>query len=248
MKGLLFFLAGFVLLPGSVYMLLAANFGALKGYLIAGVAFFGFLILLSATWSFGLPETPALTGPKGTDPSFKPFAKGDAVASKFGRIGDFQGSSGNGWSGQPAEPTNGAKLSATDEALKADLDTAKQAAVQTLIDDTNKNIKDSSKELDVTNLDPKVFYTIDHGTTVVAIVISPKEPPQGSGLEKPTFAPITSFAYKDPGAPKLPSLLFLGGAILLFALHVVLLGLVERRRPLGKVLTPTPEARAPARV
>ena len=35
MKGLLVVLTGFVFLPGSVYMLLASNFGALKGYLIA---------------------------------------------------------------------------------------------------------------------------------------------------------------------------------------------------------------------
>ena len=54
MKGLLVVLTGFVFLPGSVYMLLAANFGALKGYLIAATAFFGFLIMLSAVWLFGL--------------------------------------------------------------------------------------------------------------------------------------------------------------------------------------------------
>jgi hypothetical protein len=246
-KGFLFFATGFICLPGSVYLLLAANFGALKGYLIAGVAFFGFLILLSATWTFGLPGTPALTGPKGTDPSYKAFAKGDPAASRFAKVAEFQGGAGNGWSAAPVEPQGGGKLSAADEALKGDLDTAKQAAVQALITSVNQGIKDSSKELDVTNLDPKAFYTTDHGTTVAAVVISPKQPPAGSGLQKPNFAPITTFAYKDPGAPKLPSLLFLGAAILLFALHVLLLGRVERRRPLGQVLTPG-EARAPARV
>ena len=38
MKGILVVLTGFVLLPGSVFMLLSANFGALKGYLIAATS------------------------------------------------------------------------------------------------------------------------------------------------------------------------------------------------------------------
>jgi hypothetical protein len=61
-KGILVVLTAFVLLPGSVFMLLAANFGALKGYMIAATAFFGFLALLSAVWLFGLPGTTPLTG------------------------------------------------------------------------------------------------------------------------------------------------------------------------------------------
>ena len=52
MKGILVVVTAFVLLPGSVFMLLAVNFGALKGYLIAATAFFGFLALLSAVTGF----------------------------------------------------------------------------------------------------------------------------------------------------------------------------------------------------
>lgn len=248
MKGLLLFGTGFICLAGSVFMLLAANFGALKGYLIAAVAFFGLLIVLSATWTFGLPGTPALTGPKGTPASLKELTREDPVASRFPKVDDFQGA-GNGWSAAPAEPEGG-KLSAADEELKADLDTARQAAVQALITERNKNVTDSSKELDVTNLDAKSFYTTDDGTTVAAIVISPKEPPAGSGLVKPDFSPVTVFAYKDTGAPLLPSYLFLAGSAVLFVVHLLLLGLAERRRPLGAVLTPgrAAPARARARV
>ncbi len=246
MKGLLLFGTGFICLAGSVFMLLAANFGALKGYLIAAVAFFGLLIVLSATWTFGLPGTTALTGPKGTPASLKEFTREDPVASRFPKVDDFQGAAGNGWSAAPAEPEGG-KLSAADEELKADLDTARQAAVQALITERNKNVTDSSKELDVTNLDAKSFYTTGDGTTVAAIVISPKEPPAGSGLVKPGFAPVTVFAYKDTGAPLLPSYLILAGSAVLFVVHLLLLGLAERRRPLGAVLTPGHEAPARAR-
>jgi hypothetical protein len=229
-KGILVVLTGFILLPGSVIMLLSANFGALKGYLIGATAFFGFLAMLSAVWLFGLPGTTPLTGPKGTQPTFKFFTLEDPAAGKYDSVRNFQGGAGNGWQQAPA--AEGAQGGAQ-ETLRADLDVAKQTALSKLINDTNKGNKDSSKDLDVTNLDAKAFYTIQNGTEVAAIVISPKQPPAGSGLQKPTFAPKATFAYRDPGAPYLPSLLFLIGALVLFVVHTLALGLVERRRPLG---------------
>ena len=74
MKGILVVLTGFILLPGSVIMLLSANFGALKGYLIGAICFFGFLTMLTFIWTFGLPGTVPLTGPVGPQPTFKQFA------------------------------------------------------------------------------------------------------------------------------------------------------------------------------
>jgi hypothetical protein len=236
-KGLLVVLAGFVFLPGSVWMLLAANFGALKGYLIAATAFFGFLVMLSAVWLFGIPGTTPLTGPKGTAPTFKFFTLEDPVAATYDGVRDFQGGAGGGWQEAPAEAEEG-----TPEAtLKADLDVARQTAVEDLKDEFNKDVEDSSEELDVINLDPKVFYTVQDGTEVAAIVISPKTPPAGSGLKRPDFAPKTFFAYRDPGSPYLPSILFLAGSLVLFLAHMLLLGVAERRRPLGVAQRPAAE-------
>jgi hypothetical protein len=243
-KGAALVLTALILLPGSVWMLLAANFGALKGYLIAATALFGFMIMLSATWAFGLPGTPSLTGPVGKQPAFIQFSKNDPAAQRFDRVSSFQGAAGNGWSAAPGE----GELSTEDELLKADLDTAKQAALSDFIAEQNKDVKDSSREVDVTNTDTKVFYTKQDGTTVAAVVISPKEPPANSGLRKPTFAPASLFAYRDPGAPALPSYLFLAGSTLLFLLHAFLLAVVERRRPLGAALSPQAEPRTTARV
>jgi hypothetical protein len=245
-KGAALVLIAFVFLPGSVWMLLAANFGALKGYLISAIAFFGFLIMLSATWAFGLPGTPALTGPVGKQPSFARFTGDDPVANRYSRVKAFMGNASNGWEAAPAETEGGGPLSEADELLKADLDTAKQAALSAFIAERNKGVKDSSQELDVVNTDAKVFHTTQNGTTLAAVVISPKEPPDNSGLRKPTFSPVAVFAYKDAGAPALPSYLFLAGSALLFLLHVWLLSLVERRRPLGAVLSPQTEQRATA--
>jgi hypothetical protein len=230
-KGILIVATAFLLLPGSVFMLLAVNFGALKGYLIAATAFFGFLILLSATWLFGLPGTTPLTGPKGTAPTFRFFTLDDPAASRFDSVRSFQGGAGNGWQEAPAAAAG--EQGGAEETLRADLDVARQTAVSTLIEETNKDNKDSSKDLDTTNLDAKAFYTIQDGTEVAAIVISPKDPPEGSGLQRPTFEPKTTFAYRDPGAPSLPSQLFLVGSVVLFVVHMLALGLVERRRPLG---------------
>jgi hypothetical protein len=243
-KGLLVVLTAFVFLPGSVYMLLAANFGALKGYLIAATAFFGFMVMLSAIWTFGLPGTPALTGPKGVEPTFKFFTIDDPAAATYDSVRDFQGGAGNGWQ---AAPEGEAEAGSEEGSLQADLQTASQRAVADLIEETNRDIEDSSEELDVTNLDAKAFYTIQDGTEVAAIVISPKDPPEGSGLQRPDFAPKTTFAYRDPGAPYLPSILFLVGSLVLFVVHMLLLGWVERRRPLGGPQTPAAEGeRQPA--
>jgi hypothetical protein len=248
-KGALVLAIAVLLLPGSVIMLLSANFGALKGYLIGGAAFFGFVFMLSLIWTFGLPGTPALTGPKGTDPSFKQFQASSSTASKYPQVQQFQGSEGNGWIPEPAEPEGGGKLPADQEKLRADLETAKQSIMQQLITGTNKGVKDSSRELDVTNLDAKVFYNTRGGTELAAVVVSGKEPPAGSGLRKPTFAPKTFFAYRDPGAPYLPSLIIMGLSLALLVVHVVGLGIAENRRPLGlPPRTPEPAGRAASRV
>ena len=238
MKGLLVVLTAFVFLPGSVFMLLASNFGALKGYLIAAVGFFGFMVMLSAVWLFGIPGTTPLTGPKGTQPTFKFFTVDDPVAATYDSVRDFQGGAGNGW--QPA-PEGEFEEGTPEATLRADLDTARQTAVQDLIEETNADIEDSSEELDATNVSAEVFYTIQDGTEVAAVVISPATPPEGSGLQRPDFAPKTFFAYRDPGSPYLPSILFLVGSVVLFLVHLFLLGVAERRRPLGQALTPTTE-------
>ena len=243
MKGIAVVVTAFVLLPGSVYMLLASNFGALKGYLIAATAFFGFLTMLSAVWLFGIPGTTPLTGPKGTQPSFKFFTLNDPAAATYDSVHDFQGGAGGGW--QP-EPTGDFEEGSPEATLKSDLDTARQTAVSDLIEKTNADVKKSSEELDVTNLDAKTYYTIQDGTEVAAIVISPKTPPAGSGLQRPDFAPVTTFAYRDPGNPYLPSIIFLVASVILFLVHMVLLGVAERRRPLGVGLTPGEGDRVPA--
>ena len=52
-KGALAVVVAFILFIGSIYLLLAAVFGRRMGYLVLAVSFFGWMILFSATWTFG---------------------------------------------------------------------------------------------------------------------------------------------------------------------------------------------------
>jgi hypothetical protein len=80
-------------------------------------------------------------------------------------------------------------------------------------------------------------------------VVSGKKPPAGSGLSKPTFAPKNFFAYRDPGAPYLPSLIVMAVSFVLLVAHILGLGAAERRRPLGAVpRTAEAAGRTPSRV
>ena len=84
--------------------------------------------MLSAVWLFGIPGTTPLTGPKGTQPSFKFFTINDAAASTYDSVRDFQGGAGNGWEPDPeGEVTQGSP----EATLNADLDTPRQRPSKT---------------------------------------------------------------------------------------------------------------------
>jgi hypothetical protein len=74
LKGGLTTVMAFVLFVGSVLLVLSAVFGRKMGYLVLAVGFFGWMILLSAVWTFGFysqgPDTPVNLGPRGTEPSW----------------------------------------------------------------------------------------------------------------------------------------------------------------------------------
>lgn len=53
---------GILIFCGAVYLLLWSNYGAKKGALVYGTAFFGFTFVLGVFWWFGAPGTPVATG------------------------------------------------------------------------------------------------------------------------------------------------------------------------------------------
>jgi hypothetical protein len=82
---------GLLLFCGSVFLLLWSNFGAKKGGLIYGVAFFGFNFMIGVFWWFGAPGTPVATGlqnfpgqaPDAYQAHWHPFEAGSARAEFF---------------------------------------------------------------------------------------------------------------------------------------------------------------------
>lgn len=127
-RGALYVVIAMVVLPGSVYLLLATNMGARLGFLLAAAGFFGWMFTLSSVWwVYG-------TGPKGREPTWKP---------KEVVVGDLGESSRN-----PAAadyPKGWQKLEITDPEV-ADA----QAVVDTEIVGSKKQFKSSSDFLPVT--------------------------------------------------------------------------------------------------
>lgn len=84
-RGFVIFLAGIVLLPGSVYMLLATNLGAKVGFVVALTGLAGWMTIMGATWLvFGI-------GLKGKEPSWvaKEVVTGPVDQSLLGVAEEF---------------------------------------------------------------------------------------------------------------------------------------------------------------
>ena len=64
-RGFLIFVAAFVMLPGTIYMLLATNVGARMGLMLAVAGISGWMFILGVTWAF------YGQGIKGREPSWK---------------------------------------------------------------------------------------------------------------------------------------------------------------------------------
>ena len=189
-------LTAFVFLPGSVYMLLASNFGALKGYLIAATAFFGFLVMLSAVWLFGIPGTTPLTGPKGTQPTFKFFTVNDPQAAPTTACGTSRAGPAPAGRRRPrASSRRAARGHPQGRPGRGPADGRPGP-------DRRDQRRHRGLQRGAGRHQPraKVFYTIQDGTEVAAMVISPATPPEGSGLQRPDFAPKT-FRLPRPGQP-----------------------------------------------
>jgi hypothetical protein len=107
LKGGLTTIMAFILFVGSVLLMLSFVFGRRMGYLVLAVSFFGWMILLSAIWTFGFYsqgiETPVNLGPRGAEPAWVIEAAGtdpQPVYEVFDRYPD-----GESWR-EPGENDN----------------------------------------------------------------------------------------------------------------------------------------------
>lgn len=204
---------GLILFVGSVYLVLTAVLGRWMGYLVVMVTFSGWMILLSALWAFGFysqgPDTPVNLGPRGAEPSWIPLLASTGQTSD--RYEAFRSYPGDPWK----EPASGA--------------TAEVQSVTGIV--TDFLAEEANQELEIPHTDPRavtgVEFAVDdlHFATVGGTQLAVAQAHFLDG------GPLwTVSLYHDEGSVPRYSYMFLAGSVLLFAIHLPLLDIAERKR------------------
>jgi hypothetical protein len=212
-KGAGVVLMAFILFVGSVYLILTAVLGRWMGYLVVMVSFSGWMILLSALWAFGFfsqgPDTPVNLGPRGAEPSWIPLLASTGQTSD--RYEAFRSYPGEPWK----EPASGAS--------------AEVQSVTGIV--TDFLAEQANEELEIPHTDPSavtgVEFAVDdlHFATVGGTELAVAQAHFLDG------GPLwTVSLYHDEGSVPRYSYMFLAGSVLLFAIHLPLLDIAERKR------------------
>jgi hypothetical protein len=215
-KGVGVTVTAIVLFIGSVYLLLTAVFGRWMGYLVSMVALSGWLMMLSSLWLFGFwsqgPTTPTNQGPRGAQPTWVVLeASTTQTSDQYKQFATYPGPQ---WTN--ANPNN------VDEVAD---ETQAKSAVQTFLaaqmnqqSNTDPNAATAVTPTQITV--DSIQFSKDGGTPVAVATAHYN----GGG---PLW---TVSLYNDPGSIPRYSLMFLGGSIILFFIHVPLLDRAEKRR------------------
>ncbi len=212
LKGAGVTLMSFVLFVGSVYILLAAVFGRWMGYLVVSVAFFGWMMLLSAMWLFGFyaqgPVTKTNLGPRGLEPAWLPL---EAGLGTTGTYETFAAYPGEPWSA----PTTAQEPSVLSVTSVVQTFLAERANEELGLDETDAGaVLNTQFTVDSIRFAPE-------GDVSLAVVTAYFN---GGG-------PLTTVTlYHNSGSVQRYSLMFLGGSLLLFVVHLPLLDRAERKR------------------
>lgn len=210
-------LMGVVLFIGSVYFLLSAVFGRWMGYLVTMTALSGWLIIHSSLWLFGFwsqgLETPTNLGPRGSEPAWVVLEGG--LTAQSDRFPTFKQYPGGPWAKAP---------DTSSETVSADIQAAGGAATDFLTVQANG-------ELGLEPTAPTAVLSTQFIVDDVRFATEQKTPLSvvtahfsGGGPE------IAVTMYHDSGSVPRYSIMFLGGSIVLFMLHLPLLDRAERKR------------------
>jgi hypothetical protein len=200
-------IAAMVLFPGTVWLLTGAVFGNRMGYLISATSFFGFMIILSAIWTFGAPGTPRYLGPKGDLPAWVTTAAGEQLVSQAVPI--VEQYPDGPW--KPAEEED-PEFEAATLAFQAFL--AEEANAELQGEGIEGEVADSQFEIEQLR-----FATIEDQPVAMA-----------RGFATSGGREVLMFGYKDPGNEPLPSYVSLAVSVIGFALHLPFLDRAERKR------------------
>lgn len=215
LKGGLTTIMAFVLFVGSVLLMLSFVFGRRMGYLVLAVSFFGWMILLSAIWTFGFYsqgiETPVNLGPRGAEPAWVIEAAGtdpEPVYEVFDRYPD-----GEGWR-EPGENDN---------------DTS---SIQAVTSSAQALLAERANEdLGLAEHDPLALQTTDF---VVENVQFATDDDVSLAAAEGYFTGggplIKLYLRHDSGSVNRYSWMFLIGSVVGLAVHLPLLDIAERKR------------------
>jgi hypothetical protein len=212
-KGIAVTLMGFIVFIGSVYLILTAVLGRWLGYLVLMVSFSGWMILLSALWLFGFfsqgPDTPVNLGPRGAEPTWIPLlAATDRTSDRYVTFRQY-----------PEEPWKEPTESQT-----AEVQSVSGIVSEFLADEANA-------ELDIEHTDPTAVTGVEFAVDDVRFA---EDGGVRLAVAQAHFldgGPVwTVSLYHDEGSVPRYSYMFLAGSVILFAIHLPLLDIAERKR------------------
>ena len=209
-KGIAITVAAIVIFIGSVYILLAAFLGRVMGYLVLAVSLFGWMIILSAIWAFGIPGTPKNLGPRGTEPHWQVFAAatGGAIPSRYEETTAFPR---RPW--KPADPST-----------QSSADTVRTAIQTYMAQEASQQLHGQGNRVELEPQDFTVkeigFTQAEDGTYLAA----------GRVFYSLGGPEVTVFTYHDTGNVSAASWGFLGVSVFGFLVHLPLLDRAERKR------------------
>ena len=214
-KGGLTTIMAFILFVGSVLLMLSFVFGRRMGYLVLAVSFFGWMILLSAIWTFGFYsqgiETPVDLGPRGAEPAWVIEAAGtdpQPVYEVFDRYPD-----GEGWR-EPGENDN---------------DTS---SVQAVTSSAQAFLAERSNEdHGLAAHDPLALQTTDFVIENIQFATDGDVSLAAAEAYFTGGGPLLKlFMRHDSGSVNRYSWMFLIGSVVGLAVHLPLLDIAERKR------------------
>ena len=215
LKGGLTTVMGFVLFVGSVLLVLSAVFGRRMGYLVLAVGFFGWMILLSALWTFGFysqgPDTPVNLGPRGAEPTWVVESLGtdpEPVYDAFATYPD-----GDEW-----------RVPGTNDNDTSSVQSATTAAQGFLAEQTNEELGLGIHEPGAVQTTDFTVENVRFATDGDVSLAAAQAYFTGGGPR------VTLFMRHDSGSVNRYSWMFFIGSTLGFAIHLPFLDRAERQR------------------
>jgi len=225
LRGVIVVMIGFVVLCGSVFLLVGTNIGARMGFLVAFSGLFGWLFLMGCIWwVYGI-------GLKGREPSWKPANPVTII-----KDGDLSGSgiltSGNdptteGWTKLPDEdPKRGQAVAAADAILQnSETFTAGEYVALAVYDKGGNRWPKINKTLDFLAFRHEKHYALVEVQAVTPLLAEPGRAPL-TAVPDPNQPKTYVLMLRDLGSKRQPSVVLTFGSALILA---VLFYLMKRR-------------------